>query len=137
MVWLTALGGGVLIGAAAIMMMALLGRVVGISGIFAGLLTSSVDRGVGWRWAFLVGLILGPPLVGAFRGVEVIAAPVVSTPWMFLAGLLVGLGVTIGSGCTSGHGVCGLARFSRRSLVAVISFMASALVTVYVTRHGL
>jgi uncharacterized membrane protein YedE/YeeE len=132
--------GGVLIGAAAVMVMALLGRIAGIAGITQGLVATVVpgaggpaDRG--WRIAFLGGLLAAPVLWLLATG----AAPDQTVPdrlgAMALAGLLVGIGTAYGSGCTSGHGVCGLARLSRRSAVAVGIFMAAAVVTVFVLRH--
>jgi uncharacterized membrane protein YedE/YeeE len=119
--------------------MALLGRIAGISGIAKGVLATVVpmdgapsDRG--WRIAFVLGLCAAP------LAMAVLGAPVEQTVsenlvGMALAGLLVGVGTAIGSGCTSGHGVCGLARLSRRSMVAVGTFMAAAVVTVFVLRH--
>ena len=136
--WMS-LGGGILIGLSAVMVMALLGRIAGISGIVKGVLGAVVpmdgapsDRG--WRVAFVLGLFAAP------LGMAAIGAPVEQTVadnlvGMALAGLLVGAGTAIGSGCTSGHGVCGLARLSRRSAVAVGTFMAAAFVTVFVLRH--
>ena len=113
---------------------ALTGRVAGISGIVGSLL-GPPDDDTGWRLAFLVGLLLAPLAVVAVTGripPATIAAP---TGLLALAGFLVGLGTRIGSGCTSGHGVCGIARLSPRSLVATGLFMASAAATVYVVRH--
>lgn len=134
--WVVATIGGVLIGLAAILLMASLGRIAGVSGIAAGLLRRGVaDRG--WRLAFVLGLILGPLLLWLLRGNSGIGLPQVGLPWMALAGLLVGFGTGIGGGCTSGHGVCGIARLSRRSLVATAVFMLSGIATVYVVRHVL
>jgi uncharacterized protein len=129
-----ALIGGCLIGAAAGLLLWLDGRIAGVSGIFGGLFEAkSGDRA--WRVAFLAGLILGPALYG-----EIVAHPVPFTitpsiPLLVIAGLLVGFGTRLGNGCTSGHGVCGLARFSKRSLVATVSFFATAVVTVTLVRH--
>lgn len=131
--WLLALLGGVLIGVAAVLLMAALGRVAGISGIAAGLLDRAGDRT--WRLAFVIGLLAAPWLFGVLRGDNGVGAPQVAWPWMALAGLLVGLGTRLGSGCTSGHGVCGIARFSPRSLVATATFMALGIITVGVVRH--
>ena len=133
--WLSALSGGVLIGVAAVLLMAALGRVAGISGIAAGLLDRAGDRT--WRLAFVIGLLAAPLLFGVLRGDNGVGAPQVAWPWMALAGLLVGLGTRLGSGCTSGHGVCGIARFSPRSLVATATFMALGIITVGVVRHVL
>jgi uncharacterized protein len=127
------LAGGVLLGIAVSLFVLLNGRVLGISGIAAGLLRP--ERGdVGWRFAFLGGLLVAPALWSLF------AAPIVprigAGPWLLLAGgLLVGWGTGHGSGCTSGHGVCGLARLSPRSMVATAAFMATGFATVFVVRH--
>jgi uncharacterized membrane protein YedE/YeeE len=126
--------GGVLIGAAAVLLMAALGRIAGISGIAGSLIRRGVgDRG--WRIAFVVGLVIAPWLLWLVRGDSGIGAPQTGLPWMLLAGLLVGFGTGIGSGCTSGHGVCGIARLSPRSLLATAVFMAFGIATVYVVRH--
>lgn len=131
---LLAVLGGVLIGAAAVLLMAALGRVAGISGIASGLIRRGVaDRG--WRLAFVFGLLLAPVLLWLLHGDSGIGAPQVGLPWMALAGLLVGFGTGIGSGCTSGHGVCGIARLSPRSLLATAVFMLFGIATVYVVRH--
>ncbi|MFN7142697.1 MAG: YeeE/YedE family protein [Myxococcota bacterium] len=124
--------GGALIGLSASMLLLLEGRVAGISGIVGGLLPPRAGD-AGWRVAFLAGLALAG-LVGALLAPETVAVEIVRAPWMLvLAGLLVGVGTRIGSGCTSGHGVCGLSRMSPRSLVSVLTFMAvGALVAVAV-----
>lgn len=131
----TALAGGLVIGLAAALFVLLNGRIAGISGILGGLLTP-VQGDVRWRVAFLLGMI-GAPLgwmaVATLPAIEVNA----SYPTVIIAGLLVGIGTRYGSGCTSGHGVCGLSRFSVRSLVATITFMAAGFVTVYLVRHAL
>jgi uncharacterized membrane protein YedE/YeeE len=140
--------GGVLIGLSATWLMATLGRIAGISGIIGTLVTARPPGDSAWRLAFLLGLISGPivlMLAGggagnvAGSGVdvtgEVIGAPAGGVPLMLLAGLLVGLGTGLGSGCTSGHGVCGLSRLSVRSLVATLTFLVTAIVTVFVARH--
>jgi len=126
--------GGVLIGAAAVLLMATLGRIAGISGIAGGLVRRGVG-GRGWRLAFVAGLLVAPMLLWLLRGDNGIGAPQVGMPWMALAGLLVGFGTGIGSGCTSGHGVCGVARWSPRSLWATAVFMLFGMATVYVVRH--
>lgn len=131
---LASLAGGVLIGLSAVMVMALFGRIAGIAGITRGATGMSGAGDWGWRLAFVAGLIVALLLVGA------VAGPIEQTvssnlPVMALAGLLVGLGTAIGSGCTSGHGVCGLARLSTRSLAAIATFMATAVATVFVLRH--
>lgn len=136
--------GGVLIGLSATWLMATLGRIAGISGIIENLITVRPKGDTAWRLAFLLGLISGPIVlilaggelgnVGGHPG-EVIGAPAGGVALMLLAGLLVGLGTGIGSGCTSGHGVCGLARLSPRSIVATVTFLVTAMITVYVVRH--
>lgn len=131
--WLSSLIGGVMIGLSAVWLMAALGRIAGISGIASGLLTGAGDRG--WRIAFLIGVVAAPWLLVLLRGESVIGAPVVSWPWMVAAGLLVGFGTRLGGGCTSGHGVCGVARLSRRSLLATALFVATGMATVFVIRH--
>lgn len=128
----SALAGGVLIGLAAAALLLFNGRIAGISGIVNGLATKDRDE-LGWRIAFLLGLAGGGVLVMKLTG-QASASPA-SLPVLLLAGLLVGFGTRLGSGCTSGHGVCGLGRLSLRSLVAVIAFMAAAILTVYVIRH--
>ncbi|KQZ79351.1 hypothetical protein ASD55_01140 [Rhodanobacter sp. Root561] len=126
--------GGVLIGVAAVLLMAALGRIAGISGIAGSLIRRGVgDRG--WRIAFVAGLVIAPWLLWLIRGDSGIGAPQTGLPWMLLAGLLVGFGTGIGSGCTSGHGVCGIARLSPRSLLATAVFMVFGIATVYVVRH--
>ncbi|PYE83742.1 hypothetical protein DFP88_103100 [Pseudoroseicyclus aestuarii] len=138
---LASLGGGILIGLSAVMVMALLGRIAGIAGITSGMMGRLVPmpgaaQDWGWRLAFLAGLIAAP-VVLMLAGNGVPQTVPASLPGMAAAGLLVGLGTALGSGCTSGHGVCGLARLSRRSAAAVALFMAAAFATVFVLRHGL
>lgn len=130
----SALAGGALIGLAAALLALCLGRIAGISGIAGRLLSRRLpDRG--WRIAFLIGLFAAPWLW------LLVKAPVAeptseASPWLLLgAGLLVGLGTRLANGCTSGHGVCGLARLSARSLVAVLSFMLAGFVTMWLMRH--
>lgn len=128
-----ALAGGVIIGLAAALFVLFNGRIAGISGILGGLL--QLPKGdSAWRVAFLLGLVGAPlayALVAPLPAVRVEAGPMT----LLIAGLLVGLGTRYGSGCTSGHGVCGLSRRSPRSLVATASFMAAGFVTVYIVRH--
>jgi uncharacterized protein len=126
-------GGGLLIGLAATLLLVLNGRIAGVSGIVGGTLFGW--RGdMAWRFAFMIGLIAGPLLYAAVRGAPEI---VIEAGMLTLigAGFLVGFGTQLGGGCTSGHGVCGLARGSARSIVATAVFMATAVATVYVTRH--
>ena len=135
--WLLAAIGGVLIGLSAVLLMAALGRIAGISGIASGLLAGATADDRGWRLAFLAGLIAAPLLLWLVRGDSGIGAPQVSLPWMAAAGLLVGFGTRLGGGCTSGHGVCGMARLSLRSIVATVVFIVFGVATVYVVRHVL
>ena len=133
------LAGGVLIGLSAVMVMALFGRIAGIAGISTGAMGALVpmraadDRA--WRFAFIGGLIAAPLLVSLFSAEAVRQSVPTNLFGMGVAGLLVGIGTALGSGCTSGHGGCGLARLSTRSLVAVLTFMAAAFATVLVLRH--
>jgi uncharacterized membrane protein YedE/YeeE len=126
--------GGALIGLSAVLLMLSTGRIAGISGIFGGFLTTSTsDRG--WRAAFIAGLILAP-LTGGIAGYA-LTEPQMTASWtvIVVAGLLVGFGTRLGSGCTSGHGVCGIARLSPRSMTATAIFMATAVVVVALMRH--
>jgi len=129
----SALAGGVLIGVAAAMFVLLNGRIAGISGVIGGLLKPTPGD-IAWRAAFVVGL-LGAPL--AYSLFAVLPKPQIAAPYgaLVLAGLLVGIGTRYGSGCTSGHGVCGLSRLSPRSLVATAAFMGAGFITVYAIRH--
>lgn len=127
------LAGGLILGLASAAFILLNGRVLGISGILGGLF-KPIKGDVGWRLAFVAGLLVAPTVWALF------AAPVVPRidagwPLLILAGLLVGWGTRYGSGCTSGHGVCGLSRLSPRSLVATLSFMGAGFATVAVVRH--
>ena len=130
------LAGGVLIGVAAAMLLLASGRVAGVSGIVGGLLAG--QRGdVAWRIAFVLGLLLAPAAWKlAFRHHEFSRIDS-GFGVLLVAGLLVGLGTSYASGCTSGHGVCGLSRLSVRSLVATLAFMSAGIVTMFVTRHVL
>ncbi|MEF2545730.1 YeeE/YedE thiosulfate transporter family protein [Aurantimonas sp. E1-2-R+4] len=131
--WASLFGGG-LIGLSAVMVMAFFGRVAGISGITVGALPS-IRSDWSWRLAFLIGLVAAPLLLVLLTGEPVVQTVSDNLGVMILAGLLVGFGTIWGSGCTSGHGVCGLARLSRRSLVAVGTFMTTAFLTVLFLRH--
>ncbi|MEN3950315.1 YeeE/YedE family protein [Iodidimonas sp. SYSU 1G8] len=130
---LPALIGGMLIGLAAVLLMALNGRIAGISGILGGLLPPTKGD-IPWRLAFIAGLVLGGLGFAAFGGVSTIVIEA-EVPLLIVAGLLVGVGTRMGSGCTSGHGICGIGRLSPRGIVATVIFMAVAMVTVFVTRH--
>lgn len=129
-----ALVGGIFIGIAAAMFVLLNGRIAGISGVLGGLLRSQRgDRA--WRIAFVLGLVAAP---FAYRGIiGATPLPDIGADWgtLVLAGLMVGIGTRYGSGCTSGHGVCGLSRLSPRSLAATLAFMGAGFVTVFVLRH--
>lgn len=129
----TSLAGGILLGLSAALFILLNGRVLGISGIVGGLLPPR--RGdTGWRLFFLAGLLVAPT-VWALVHPAVVPRIAASAPMLVIAGLLVGWGTSYGSGCTSGHGVCGLARLSPRSLVATLAFMGAGFVTVLLARH--
>lgn len=131
--WLSLAGGG-LIGLAAVLLMAGLGRIMGATGILAGAMLPEDSREFGWRAAVLAGMVTAPLLATLIGTAPAITVPV-TLPMLAVGGALVGIGVTLGSGCTSGHGVCGLARLSARSLVATLTFMAAAVLTVFVIRH--
>ena len=125
--------GGVLIGVAASILILFNGKIAGISGILGGVLKFKAED-VGWRLLFLLGLLVSPVIYSIFFALPKVT--VHSGHWTVLtAGLLVGLGARYGSGCTSGHGICGLSRLSVRSLVATITFMLAGVVTVYITHH--
>lgn len=129
----SSLAGGLLIGISTAMFLLFNGRIAGISGILGGLLRPSAGD-VGWRIAFLLGLLAAPliyGLVAPLPGVRIDA----TTTTLIVAGLLVGIGTRYGSGCTSGHGVCGLSRLSPRSTVATAAFMLAGFATVYIVRH--
>ena len=129
----TALIGGMLIGLAAAMFALLNGRVAGISGVLGGLL-KPMRGDVGWRVAFIGGLVVAPLGYGLFATLPAVQIDA-SYVALVVAGLLVGVGTRYGSGCTSGHGVCGLSRLSPRALVATLTFMGAGFVTVFVLRH--
>lgn len=130
-----ALIGGGLIGLASVLLLACFGRIAGISGIAVKLLPPYGDREAGARSAFVLGLIAAPLLIWLVRGSLPEAVIEAGPMRLLLAGALVGFGAVYGSGCTSGHGVCGLSRLSKRSFVAVGVFMTTAILTVFVTRH--
>jgi uncharacterized membrane protein YedE/YeeE len=131
---LFALVGGVCIGVAAGLIVLLLGQVAGITGILAGAF-SAWDRGWRWRAAFVAGLIVAGTGAALIDPASVIG-PTASWPLALAAGLLVGFGARYGGGCTSGHGVCGVGRLSRRSIVGCATFMAVAMIVVFVVRRG-
>ncbi len=131
--------GGVFIGLAAVWLLLGLGRIAGVSGIFNGIIDkitlSKIDKPESWRLGFILGLIITGYTLPKILGQTAPQLP--SLPWWqwIIAGLLVGAGSRIGSGCTSGHGVCGLGRRSKRSLLAVCTFMSAAMITVWIGRH--
>jgi uncharacterized protein len=132
-----ALVGGALIGLSAAILMLTNGRIAGISGIFAGLFSLDFDGEFIWRLIFIIGMLLGAAASArVFSDMSAISFGG-SQSTTIIAGLLVGAGTILGSGCTSGHGICGLSRFSVRSLAATCTFMAIAILTVFVTRHML
>ena len=127
--------GGILIGLSAVLLMAMNGRIAGLTKILGGILPP-VAEDWPWRTVFLVGAIIPPALMQAYGLLIAFDSPV-SSGWLVAGGLLVGIGVSFSGGCPSGHGVCGIARFSKRSIAATCIFMATAFVTVYVMRHVL
>ena len=128
--------GGALIGVAAVILMLTIGRIAGVCGIALNAMTDSDATGRSWRLAFILGLPLGALLVTAvgLKDWSSVSFPA-TMPTMAIAGFIVGVGSTLGSGCTSGHSICGLARFSMRSIVATVTFMVTAVATVFVIRH--
>ena len=131
--WVIALTGGILIGLSATILLAFNGRIAGISGIINGAIRFNHPES--WRWFFILGMLAGGLLYRKILFPESIIASDFE-PWtMVIGGLLVGFGTRMGNGCTSGHGVCGLGRLSFRSLVAVMTFMVTAIVTVWITHH--
>ena len=131
-----ALFGGILLGIAAALFALLHGRILGISGIVSGLLSPKVGD-ISWRLMLVLGILSAPFWAALLFGIHTVT--VIDADWIaiVLAGLLVGFGASYGSGCTSGHGICGLSRLSPRSLVATCTFMASGFLMVFVIRHGL
>jgi uncharacterized membrane protein YedE/YeeE len=132
----SSLSGGIILGVASALFILINGRVLGISGILGGLLPPKAGDTF-WRLAFLAGMFASPWIFNLLAPAELIQTPQIDADLLILivAGLLVGIGTRYGSGCTSGHGVCGLSRMSPRSLVATLSFMAAGFLTVYVVRH--
>lgn len=132
-IYLQALMGGLLIGVASLLLMLFNGRVAGVSGITHSAITSLAPSNW-WRWLFLIGLTVAPLITGLF-GYGLPTSIPVGLPQLAIAGLIVGIGTHYGSGCTSGHGICGIGRLSKRSLVATLTFMLSAIVTVAFVNH--
>lgn len=133
----TSLGGGVLIGVASTLLMLFLGRIMGATGILAGIFSPSSAQDLSWRVAVLAGMVSGPLVIFALTGEMPAVQVPISTAMLLIGGVIVGVGVTLGSGCTSGHGVCGMARLSPRSIAATVTFMIFTGLTVYVVRHVL
>ncbi|ESA34195.1 membrane protein [Leptolyngbya sp. Heron Island J] len=131
--WVTGFLGGLLIGLSATLLLAFNGRIAGISGIVNG----AIQGDEIWRWLFIAGMLLGGLVYEHGLAAEVTPRPILAPGSMILGGFLVGFGTRLGNGCTSGHGVCGLGRLSLRSLVAVLTFLTTAMVTVWITRHGI
>ena len=131
---LASLGGGLLIGTAAVLLMATLGRIMGATGVLGGLLLPDGASEFAWRAALVAGMVTAPVLLALTRNPVTVDVPV-TTPMLIGGGLLVGFGAALGSGCTSGHGVCGMARLSPRSIAATLTFMAATGVTVFLVRH--
>lgn len=134
---LASLLGGAMIGIAAVLLMASHGRIAGISGIAVRMFPPFLDKDATGRVVFILGLIAAPLLYATLTGAWATMTVSNNTSLLLIAGLLVGFGSVWGNGCTSGHGICGLSRLSARSLVAVSTFMATAIITVYITRHVL
>ncbi len=131
--WITGLIGGILIGISATILLVCNGRIAGISGMINGALKFSSAEN--WRWYFLGGMLIGGLIYEYILPLPATPKYPLNLPVMIIGGLLVGFGTRMGNGCTSGHGVCGLGRLSMRSLIAVISFMASGIITVFITHH--
>jgi len=134
---IASLAGGAMIGIAAVMLLAVKGRIAGVSGIAVRLLPPYADHEFSGRLAFILGLVAAPLGFLLVTGTKPAFTLDASPPLLVAAGLLVGFGSVWGNGCTSGHGVCGLSRLSVRSLIATLTFMATAIVTVFLTRHAL
>lgn len=132
---LTSFGGGLLIGTAAVLLMLGLGRIFGATGIVSGIIFAENRDELSWRVALILGMMLAPGLIFALTGAMPALDVPVSPAMIAVGGVIVGLGASLASGCTSGHGVCGLSRLSLRSIVAVPVFMTTAAITVYVIRH--
>lgn len=126
--------GGLVLGGSALMLYLFRGDVAGINGMVTGIL-KPVKGEVSWRVLFVIGLVIGGLIYRSYGGTLSQLEPAVEGYWVVLAGLLVGLGATLGSGCTSGHGICGISRWSVRSIIATCTFMATAMLTVFVIRH--
>nr|WP_252731553.1 YeeE/YedE thiosulfate transporter family protein [Lentibacter algarum] len=131
----TSLGGGLLIGLGAVLLMLGLGRILGATGIMSGIVFAENGGEFAWRAAMVAGMILAPGFIFLVTGAMPELSVPVSPAMIVIGGVIVGFGASLGSGCTSGHGVCGLSRLSVRSIVAVPTFMLTAAITVYLIRH--
>jgi uncharacterized membrane protein YedE/YeeE len=131
------LAGGIIIGVAVVLLMLVLGRIAGMTGVLAGLFFPKDFDDWAWRASAVAGMVSAPALMALLTGEMPELVIPASSAALAIGGAIVGVGVVLGSGCTSGHGVCGLARLSPRSLVATLTFMATTAATVYVTRHVL
>jgi len=129
------LSGGLAIGLGAVLLMLGLGRILGATGIMSGLVFSESREEMSWRAAMVLGMIAAPGLIFLVSGTMPVVDVPMSPAMIVIGGVIVGLGASLGSGCTSGHGVCGLSRLSVRSIAAVPTFMATAAVTVFILRH--
>ncbi|WP_341861255.1 YeeE/YedE family protein [Gymnodinialimonas sp. 57CJ19] len=134
--WISLLGGG-LIGLSATLLMLFLGRIMGATGVLAGVIFPASRADFAWRAAVVAGMVTGPLVVLLVSGNMPEVQVPISLPMLLVGGFIVGIGVTYGGGCTSGHGVCGIARLSPRSIVATATFMIATLVTVFIVRHVL
>lgn len=132
---IASLAGGLLIGLSAVLLMLLRGRIMGATGVLAGALLPASRTDWTWRVLLLIGMLCGPWIYLTFSGALPAIQVPVSTGMLLIGGFLVGIGVTLGSGCTSGHGVCGMARLSPRSIAATLTFMVTTGITVYLVRH--
>ena len=132
---LSALAGGILIGLSAVLLLTVNGRIAGISGILYGLVAPKKPDDLDWRILFLAGLIAAGFLYRLLNGMDTSITLEASIPIVGVGGILTGIGTAVGSGCTSGHGICGIARGSSRSLAATISFMLVGVITVFILRH--
>lgn len=134
--WISLLGGG-LIGLSATLLMLFLGRIMGATGVLAGFIFPASRADFAWRAAVVAGMVTGPLVVWLVSGEMPAVQVPITLPMLLVGGFIVGIGVTFGGGCTSGHGVCGIARLSPRSIVATATFMIATLVTVFIVRHVL
>lgn len=132
---LASFGGGLAIGLGAVLLMLGLGRILGATGIMSGMVFAESREELSWRVAMVIGMMAAPGLIYLVSGTMPAVDVPVSPAMIIIGGVIVGLGASLGSGCTSGHGVCGLSRLSIRSLVAVPTFMATAAITVFIIRH--